>query len=93
MYTSSATAYGFYPDNPVPMTEDSPLRGNGDFTYAKNKKEIEFIFNDFMAAHPDMAVTGNIERPGSMVSWLPPETGYLEDFHLEINRNVTKEDL
>ena len=28
LYTSSATAYGFYPDNDVPLTEDSPLRGN-----------------------------------------------------------------
>ncbi|MEZ4577969.1 MAG: hypothetical protein R2875_08165 [Desulfobacterales bacterium] len=44
LYTSSTTAYGFYPDNDQPLTEDSPLRGNDDFTYAKNKKEIEAIF-------------------------------------------------
>jgi len=61
LYTSSTTAYGFYPDNPVPLTEESPLRGNDDFTYAKNKKEIEWIFRDFTAVHPDMAVT--ILRP------------------------------
>ena len=41
LYTSSTTAYGFYPDNDRPLTEESPLRGNGDMTYAKNKKEIE----------------------------------------------------
>jgi nucleoside-diphosphate-sugar epimerase len=41
LYTSSTTAYGFYPDNDLPLTEDSPIRGNDDFTYAKNKKEIE----------------------------------------------------
>jgi anaerobic selenocysteine-containing dehydrogenase len=27
-----------------------------------------------------MAVTGNIERPGGMVNWVPPETGALEAF-------------
>jgi anaerobic selenocysteine-containing dehydrogenase len=31
-----------------------------------------------------MAVTGNIERPGSMVNWVPPETGPLEEFALEV---------
>ena len=31
-----------------------------------------------------MAVTGNIERPGGMVSWVPPDTGPVEDFGLEI---------
>ncbi|MFZ5572697.1 MAG: SDR family oxidoreductase [Thermodesulfobacteriota bacterium] len=57
LYTSSTTAYGFYPDNPVPLTEDSPLRGNDDFTYAKNKKEIEFILQEFTNNHPEMLVT------------------------------------
>ena len=31
-----------------------------------------------------MAVTGNIERPGSMVNWMPPDTGPLEDFAAEV---------
>jgi anaerobic selenocysteine-containing dehydrogenase len=31
-----------------------------------------------------MAVTGNIERPGSMVSWVPPDTGPMDDFALEV---------
>jgi anaerobic selenocysteine-containing dehydrogenase len=31
-----------------------------------------------------MAVTGNIERPGSMVNWVPPDTGPLEDFAMEV---------
>ena len=38
LYTSSTTAYGFFPDNDQPLLETSPLRGNDDFTYAKNKK-------------------------------------------------------
>jgi anaerobic selenocysteine-containing dehydrogenase len=31
-----------------------------------------------------LGVTGNIERPGSMISWVPPETGQREDFFNEI---------
>ncbi len=31
-----------------------------------------------------MGVTGNIERPGSMMSWVVPDTGLLEDFFLEL---------
>ncbi len=61
LYTSSTTAYGFYPDNDRPLTEESPLRGNDDFTYAKNKKEIEAILADFVKSHPDIRVT--IVRP------------------------------
>jgi UDP-glucose 4-epimerase len=61
LYTSSTTAYGFYADNDNPLTENSPLRGNDDFTYAKNKKEIEAIFKEFESAHPEIAVS--IVRP------------------------------
>jgi len=31
-----------------------------------------------------IAVTGNIERPGGMVDWVPPDTGPMEDFGTEI---------
>ena len=61
LYTSSGTAYGFHPDNEIPLTEDSPLRGNDDFTYSKNKKEIEFIFQDVIGEKPSLAIT--ILRP------------------------------
>jgi UDP-glucose 4-epimerase len=61
LYTSSTTAYGFYPDNDRPLTEESPLRGNGDMTYAKNKKEIEAIMAQFIKEHPDIIVS--ILRP------------------------------
>ena len=61
LYTSSTTAYGFHPDNGMPLTEESPLRGNDDFTYSKNKKEIEFIFQGFIRENPGIAVT--ILRP------------------------------
>jgi anaerobic selenocysteine-containing dehydrogenase len=31
-----------------------------------------------------LGVTGNIERPGSMIAWMPPDTGLREDFFTEI---------
>jgi len=61
LYTSSTTAYGFHADNPNPLLEESPLRGNEDFTYSKNKKEIEAIFKTFIQDNPKMAIT--ILRP------------------------------
>jgi UDP-glucose 4-epimerase len=61
VYTSSTTAYGFYPDNPVPLKEESPLRGNNDFTYAKNKKEIESLMQEFARENSNITVT--ILRP------------------------------
>jgi len=57
LYTSSTTAYGFHPDNPIPLTEESPLRGNEDFTYGKNKREIEDVFEEFIREHPEINVT------------------------------------
>jgi len=61
VYISSTTAYGFYPDNPVPLKEEDQLRGNDDFTYAKNKKEIESLMKDFIRDNPSVDVT--ILRP------------------------------
>ncbi len=57
LYTSSTTAYGFHPDNDNPLTEESPLRGNDDFTYSKNKKEIEGLFTAFVEANKGICVT------------------------------------
>jgi UDP-glucose 4-epimerase len=54
---SSTTAYGFYPDNPQLLTEESPLRGNGDFTYAKNKRELEGWAKGFEKANPGICLT------------------------------------
>lgn len=61
LYTSSTTAYGFHADNENPLTEDSPLRGNEDFTYSKNKREIEALLAVFVQENKDICVT--ILRP------------------------------
>ena len=55
---SSTTAYGFHPDNPPLLTEESLLRGNDDFIYAKNKKELEGAgLTGLRSAHPDISLT------------------------------------
>jgi len=62
LYTSSTTAYGFHPDNDHMLTENkSPLRGNNDLTYSKNKKEIESVIGRFIEDNPEIVVT--ILRP------------------------------
>ncbi len=51
---SSTTAYGFHPDNPTLLTEESPLKGNEDFTYAKNKRELGQWTFQFEKEHPEI---------------------------------------
>jgi len=57
LYTSSATVYGLHPDNEVPLTEDSPLRPNDDFPYARTKGQTEEMLRRFAADHPQVRVT------------------------------------
>lgn len=57
VYTSSATAYGAHPNNDLPLTEESPLRANLDFSYAAHKLEVEYIVGEFRAEHPDVIFT------------------------------------
>lgn len=57
VYPSSVSAYGAHPDNPVPLTEDSPLRANADFNYAEHKAETEEILAEWRPEHPDVLVT------------------------------------
>lgn len=41
---SSATIYGARPDNPTPLTEESPLRGDPDFYEPRDKTRIEAMW-------------------------------------------------
>jgi len=61
MVASSGTAYGAWPDNPVPLRETDPIRPHPDFQYAREKAELEALCADFMAAHPE--VSFSIIRP------------------------------
>jgi len=61
LVTSSATAYGAFPDNPKPIAEDWPVRGAPDFSYAKHKADADRICQLWAAEHPDRVMT--IVRP------------------------------
>jgi nucleoside-diphosphate-sugar epimerase len=53
---SSATVYGAWPTNPVPLTEDAPLRPNPEFSYAVQKAHIERLLAEWVEQHPDVRV-------------------------------------
>jgi nucleoside-diphosphate-sugar epimerase len=57
VYTSSATVYGAHPDNPIPLTEESPLRANLDFSYSAHKLEAEYVVREFKEEYPNSIVT------------------------------------
>jgi nucleoside-diphosphate-sugar epimerase len=54
VYASSIAAYGAWPDNPVPITEGHPTRGNPGFYYAEQKSEVESLLDSFESNHPDI---------------------------------------
>jgi UDP-glucose 4-epimerase len=56
IYTSSATVYGAHPDNDFPLTEDSPLRANLDFSYPAHKLETEYVVREVREEFPDLKV-------------------------------------
>jgi UDP-glucose 4-epimerase len=61
LVTSSTTAYGAFADNPVPLTEDDPVRGAPDFSYARDKAEADRQCQLWALQHPDRVMT--IARP------------------------------
>ena len=61
LVTSSSTAYGAFPDNPVPLTEEDPVRGVSSFAYARDKTESDRLCQLWAAKHPDRVMT--IVRP------------------------------
>lgn len=61
LVTSSATAYGAFPDNPKPIAEDWPVRGAPDFSYARDKADADRICQLWACQHSDRVMT--IVRP------------------------------
>jgi UDP-glucose 4-epimerase len=49
VYTSSVAAYGYHPDNPVPLTEDVPTRGSKEHYYSEQKAECEAVLRELTA--------------------------------------------
>lgn len=54
---SSATVYGAWPNNPVPLTEEAPVRPNPGLSYATHKAEVERLAHEWADAHPAAGVT------------------------------------
>lgn len=54
---SSVLAYGAHPDNEVPLTEDSPVRGLAGLPAAEHAAEVERWLERFRSTHPGIAVT------------------------------------
>jgi UDP-glucose 4-epimerase len=61
LVASSTTAYGAWPDNPVPLSEDDPVRGMPSYEYARDKTEIDRMCQLWAARHPERSMT--IVRP------------------------------
>ena len=61
LVVTSVAAYGAHPDNPVPLTEEDPVRGVAGFSYARDKTESDRICQLWAAQHPDRIMT--IVRP------------------------------
>jgi UDP-glucose 4-epimerase len=61
LVTSSATAYGAFADNPRPIAEDWPVRGQPDFSYARDKAEADRLCQLWALEHADRVMT--IVRP------------------------------
>jgi nucleoside-diphosphate-sugar epimerase len=70
---SSATAYGAWANNPVPLTEDAPLRPNPGVAFAAEKAELERAAADWRDDHPGATVT--VLRP--TVTLAPEGNGWL----------------
>jgi nucleoside-diphosphate-sugar epimerase len=54
---ANAAVYGAWPDNPVPLTEQSMLRPNADFSPSVQGAEVARILSQWRAEHPDVTVT------------------------------------
>ncbi len=63
---TSATVYGAWPDNPVPLTEAAIIRPNPETSWVRVRARIEDRVREFAAQHPDVAVA--VLRPCVTVS-------------------------
>lgn len=54
---SPTTVYGAWATNPVPLTEDAPLRPNPGFGPATHAAEVERLLYEWQLDHPDVTVT------------------------------------
>jgi nucleoside-diphosphate-sugar epimerase len=48
VYASSVAAYGFHPENPQPLTEETPAIGSSRFYYSSQKAELEESLDEIL---------------------------------------------
>jgi nucleoside-diphosphate-sugar epimerase len=65
VHVSSATVYGAWADNNIPLTEDAPIRPNPEFSFAVSKAEAERTLAEWGDDHPSVAVS--VLRPAVTV--------------------------
>ena len=65
VHLSTATAYGAWMDNPIPLTEEEPLRPNPGVADAVHHAEAERLVAAWADDHPDCAVA--VLRPATVV--------------------------
>jgi nucleoside-diphosphate-sugar epimerase len=54
---SSATVYGAWANNPVPLTEEATVRPNPGFAFAVERAEVERLTAEWRDAHPGTSAT------------------------------------
>ncbi|HEX9889121.1 MAG TPA: NAD-dependent epimerase/dehydratase family protein [Nitriliruptorales bacterium] len=73
IYPSSVVAYGAHPDNDFPLTEESSIRANPDFSYSLHKGDVERWLRTWVDEHPEVMVTilrlGLVAGPGIDNAW------------------------
>jgi len=80
--SSSATAYGAWEDNPIPIQEDHPTRPLAEFIYAHDKTIVEGLLEEYASAHPETAV-----------SWVRPTIIYSEGLDNYLTEFILKSPL
>ena len=91
LVTSSATAYGAFEDNPIPITEDQPVRGMPDFDYARDKSEADRLCQLCALRNPERVIT--IVRPCIVLG--PNVNNYIvrfwsnQPFHIDVGAGAT----
>lgn len=73
---SSIVAYGAWPDNPIPLAEEHPLRPNPNYPYGVHKGQIERLCREFSDEYPQVACI--VLRPPGILG--PSARGPLADF-------------
>jgi nucleoside-diphosphate-sugar epimerase len=56
VHASSAAAYGSAPDNPVPLTEEHPLRALPPFYYPQTKRAVEEMLDQLERERPEVRI-------------------------------------